>query len=222
MPVDEDEDETDEDECEEVAVGDCIDVTTVVTVDPPGEDGDCVMVETAVDGVVEGVGVGVVEGVNNDELGVENDEELENKDELESDVVEEDEGVVSGRLMEGEEVEAGAEVGLLSALGLDEAEGELGDDGVGVGDASVLVELELDIVNCLPNTSFRGRPQQCTPTWNPHLWAVGRGRRVDVSNYGKEQWACFAVEGRDSATTDHVEWTHSERERQMIGRGSVN
>lgn len=155
MPVDEDEDETDEDECEEVTVGDCIDVTTVVTVDPPGEDGDCAMVETAVVGVGESVGVGV-EGVNDDELGVENDEELENEDELESDVVEEDEGVTSGLLAEGEEVGAEAEVGLLLTPGLDEAEGELGDD-VGVGSASVFVELELDIVNCLPKTSFRGR-----------------------------------------------------------------
>jgi hypothetical protein len=125
-----------------------------VIVDPPADVGVCVTVGVVWDSDDCEVGVCDDEGVEELEvMGVE--EELDDWEVL----ILEDEEVLMGRLLdevvEESEVETG--VGLLLAIELDGIE-ELAGAGGAVDDGArgevVLVELELDIVNCLLKTSF--------------------------------------------------------------------
>jgi hypothetical protein len=132
-----------------------------VTVDPPAVVETCVMVVAL--GVVADVDGACDEDEVNcevEEVGVE--EVLDDFGVL---LIEEEDVELTGRLVEDEvkaedsEVETG--VGLLLAIELDDIGGELaGDAGAEVEDAAredgVLVELEPDIVNCLPKMSFLG------------------------------------------------------------------
>ena len=132
-----------------------------MVVNPPGEVGVCVIVDSTTDGEVGDVeDCGVDEGVDDEleEMGVE--EELDDSDVLVCEVEEELMGrLVEEEMVEESEVETG--VGLLLAIELDDIEEELaGTVGAAVEDDAreevVLVELEPDIVNCLPKTSFLG------------------------------------------------------------------
>jgi hypothetical protein len=134
-----------------------------VIVDPSTGVEICVMV------VALGVGVADAEGgcvedeeENNSEL-----DELKVEEDLDDGVVlicVEDDEELGRKLEEDEMVEESEEetgVGRLLAIELDDIWEELdGAEGVGVDDAAaregVLVELELDIVNCLRKTSLLG------------------------------------------------------------------
>jgi hypothetical protein len=134
-----------------------------VTVDPPAVVETCVMVVALGVGVADVVGACDEDEENDDELeeiGVE--EELDGCEVL---LIEEEDEELTGRLVEDDEKEEESEVetgvGLLLAFELDDIGEELaGDEGAEVEDAGredgVLVELEPDIVNCLPKTSFLG------------------------------------------------------------------
>lgn len=124
-------------------------------------------VETCVMVVALGVGVAVVEeGCVEDEENNSELDELKVEEELDDGVVlicvEDDEEL--GRKLEEDEIMEESEeetgVGLLLAIGLEIWEELDGVEGVGVDDAAVregvLVELELDIVNCLWKTSLLG------------------------------------------------------------------
>lgn len=128
---------------------------TCVIVDPPAEVGVCVIVDSTADWELSVVGVcDVDEGVV-DELDEKGVEEA--VDDCDVDEGVDDEVDEKEKLLEEENVEESEEV---------------------------IVELELDIVNCPLKTSFLGCLDQLFPAQCSHL-LVGRKRRV--SNYGKER-----------------------------------
>jgi hypothetical protein len=222
VPVDDEEDDVDE-VAEVDRSLDSVEVISCVIVDP-------LAVLACVTVVALGVGVADVEGgcvedeEKDDEL-----EELNVKGELDDGVVlicEEEDVELREKLEEDgmgvEESEVETGVGLLLAIELDDIWEELdGAEGAEVDDTAaredgVLVELDPDIVNCLPKTSFLGCLQramsarknlnvrckqlqylecgvtyldQRLPVQDPQLW-VGRKQRVDVSNSRKERRTC--------------------------------